>query len=94
MQTASYAICRIRLLGETIYGNDDATQSALDEGFCCGAAERLGIGGDDGVESHLMGCGYHLGQLLIEQGFALKIELHGMGVFLDIVKDTMEEFHR
>ena len=49
VQTATYAVYGIRLLGEAVYGNDDAIELALDKGFCYVAGERLGIGGDDGI---------------------------------------------
>ena len=38
VQTATYAICGIRFLGEAINRNDDMTESALDKRFCCATA--------------------------------------------------------
>lgn len=76
VEFAALAVGFVGGLGETIDGDDDATESGFAELARHVFSQGLRIGRDDGIESGLVRQADHLGELLIQQRFALPVELH------------------
>ena len=88
-KTSADTVGVVGLVREAVHGDDDTVESGRDELLSEGLGECLRVGRDDGIEACVMGFADHERQVFVEQGFALEIELHGMGCVADLRKDTM-----
>ena len=76
-QRATDAVGRVRLLGQSVDGDDEAAEPSLDEGLTFGLGQVMGVGGRGAVDAVPMGAlGNESVELGVKQGLALKVQVH------------------
>ncbi len=86
VETTTDAIGIVRLLRKTVHGDDDSVETGVDELSSEGFGKRLGIRRNDGVETGFVCLLNHQRQVIVEEGFALKIELDDECLLLHFVQ--------
>ena len=94
VEAAADAVSVVGVFGKAVHGDNDSVETGgyelLGEVLC----ERLGVGGDDGIESRFVGLANHGRQVFIEEGLSLEIELDDKGGIADFGEDAMPDFRR